>query len=1075
VNKRSFWIPLASFSILFLTVSLAAQQYDPSMYQELRWRMIGPFRGGRTVAISGIPGQQNVFYMAPNNGGVWKSTDFGRTWNPIFDDQPSQSIGALAVAPSNPNTIYVGSGEGLRRPDLSVGDGMYKSTDAGKTWQHLGLREAQQIASIIVDPKDPNRLFVAAQGHPYGPNSERGIFRSLDGGQTFQKIFYKDENVGGMDLVFDPRDSQVIFASMWSSRRPPWTTGGGYSGPGSGLYKSTDGGNTWQQLTKGLPGAAEGIGRIGPTVSPSDPERMYAWVNATKGSGIYRSDDAGESWQQVNNEERIYGRGDDFGCVRVDPKNKDVIYVANTSTYRSTDAGKNFTAIKGAPGGDDYHTIWINPENPDIIAIAVDQGATISVNGGQTWSSWYNQPTAQFYHVITDNEFPYWVYGGQQESGSVGTASRSDFGEITFRDWTTLGVEEYGYVAPDPLHPNLIYGGKVTVFDRNTGQTRDVAPVVLRTGQYRFNRTAPLIFSVADPHALYLGSNVLFKTSDGGNSWQIISPDLTREDPGVPATLGPFVESDPAKGKHRGVIYSVAPSPKDANLIWAGTDDGVIQVTHDGGKNWQNVTPPELTPWSKLAQMDASHFDTASAYAAVNRFRLDDLRPYIYRTHDGGATWQKIIIGLPDNEPVNTVREDPERKGLLFAGTERSVYVSWDDGDHWQSLKMNLPPTSIRDLVVHNDDIVVGTHGRSFWILDNITPLRQFALDAANDSAHLYAPQLTYRVRRNNNPDTPLPPEEPAGQNPPDGAMIDYCLRSGGALVTLEIKDSAGNVVRRFSSADKAEPVDAKKLNVPTYWVRPSRVLSAAAGMHRFIWNLHYPEPDVLEHEYPISAIYHDTPRYPLGAAVLPGKYSVILTVSGKKYTQPLTIRMDPRVKTSPEDLRRQFDLDQKIADALHKDYEALQQVRSLRAQLKSLLVARQADVKSANLVSVTKAAADLEAKAAAIEGEEGARYLSTPEGRTLVRLNGGLNTLVSGLDTADAAPTTQQSAMFVELDKALEEQLSKWTELKSKDVPEINQQLKKAGLPPIDLQKPIPGQEDAAQTTSQDRDRNEE
>ena len=539
MNQRFPWILLASFGILLLPLSLFPQQYDPSMYQELRWRMIGPFRGGRTVAISGVPGQQNVFYMAPNNGGVWKSTDFGRTWNPIFDDQPTQSIGALAVAPSNPNTIYVGSGEGLRRPDLSVGDGMYKSTDAGKTWQHLGLGDAQQIASIIVDPKDPNRLFVAAQGHPYGPNSERGVFRSLDGGQTFQKVFYKDENVGGMDLVFDPRNSQVIFASMWSSRRPVWTTGGGYNGPGSGLYKSTDGGDTWRQLTKGLPGAAEGIGRIGPTVSPSDPDRMYAWVNAADvngktGSGIYRSDDAGESWQQVNDEERIYGRGDDFGCVRVDPRNKDVIYVANTSTYRSTDAGKNFTAIKGAPGGDDYHTIWINPENPDIIAIAVDQGATISVNGGETWSSWYNQPTAQFYHVITDNEFPYWVYGGQQESGSVGTASRSDFGEITFRDWTTLGVEEYGYVAPDPLHPNLIYGGKVTVFDRNTGQTRDVSPVVLRTGQYRFNRTAPLIFSTADPKALYLGSNVLFKTTNGGNSWQIISPDLTREDPGFP-------------------------------------------------------------------------------------------------------------------------------------------------------------------------------------------------------------------------------------------------------------------------------------------------------------------------------------------------------------------------------------------------------------------------------------------------------------------------------------------------------------------------------------------------------------
>ncbi|MBZ5664849.1 MAG: glycoside hydrolase [Acidobacteriia bacterium] len=1053
--------------------------------------MIGPFRGGRSVAISGVPGQPNVFYMAPNNGGVWKTTDFGRTWTPIFDDQPTGSIGALAVAPSNPNTIYVGSGEGLRRPDLSVGDGIYKSTDAGRTWQHLGLRDAQQIASIIVDPKDPNRLFVAAQGHPYGPNPERGVFRSLDGGETFQKVLYKDENVGAMDLVFDPRNSQVIFVSMWASRRPPWTIGGGYNGTGSGLYKSTDGGNTWRQLTKGLPGEAEGIGRIGPAVSPSDPDRMYAWVNAEKpnaekpnarkASGIYRSDDAGESWQQVNDEDRVWGRGDDFGCVRVDPRNKDVIYVANTTTYKSTDAGKNFTAIKGAPGGDDYHTIWINPENPDIIAMAVDQGVTITVNAGQTWSSWYNQPTAQFYHVITDNQFPYWVYGGQQESGSVGTASRSDFGEITFRDWTTVGVEEYGYVAPDPLHPNLIYGGKVTVFDRNTGQTRDVSPVVLRTGQFRFNRTAPLIFSTVDPHVLYLGSNVLFKTSDGGNSWQIISPDLTREDPGVPATLGPFVEADPAKGKHRGVIYSIAPSPKDASLIWAGTDDGLIQVTRDGGKNWQNVTPKDLTPWSKLAQMDASHFDTPTAYAAVNRFRLDDLHPYIYRTHDGGNTWQKIVTGLPDNEPVNTVREDPERKGLLFAGTERSVYVSFDDGDHWQSLKMNLPPTSIRDLVVHGDDVVVGTHGRSFWILDNITALRQFGPETANAPAQLFAPQATYRVRRNNNTDTPLPPEEPAGQNPPDGAMVDYWLKAApSAPVTLEIVDGlSGKVVRHFSSADKPEPVNPKELNVPTYWIRPARTLSAAAGMHRFVWDLHYPEPDVLSHEYPISAIYHDTPRYPLGAAVLPGSYRVVLTVGGKSYTQPLTIRMDPRVKTLPEGLAQQFELDQKIATALHQDYEALQQARSLRAQLKTLS-GHGSDKKGPDkkFAAITRAASDLEVKAALLEGEEGGygtRYLSTPEGRSLARLNSGFSALVSALDTADAAPTTQQTATFVELEKALEEQLSAWTELKSKDIPELNKELKKAGQPPIDLQKPVPGAADAAQTTSQDRDRNEE
>jgi photosystem II stability/assembly factor-like uncharacterized protein len=1082
VNKRFLWTLLASLLVLIFCFALSAQQYDPAMYQELRWRMIGPFRGGRTVAISGVPGHPNIFYMAPNNGGVWKTTDFGRTWNPIFDDQPTGSIGALAVAPSNPDTIYVGSGEGLRRPDLSVGDGIYKSIDAGRTWRHLGLRDAQQISSIIVDPKDPNRLFVAAQGHPYGPNPERGIFRSLDGGQTFQKVLYKDENVGGMDLVFDPRNSQVIFASMWASRRPPWTTGLGLSGPGSGLFKSTDGGNNWRQLTKGLPGEAEGIGRIGPAVSPSDPDRMYAWVNAKKNSGIYHSDDAGESWQQVNDEERVWGRGDDFGCVRVDPINKDVIYVANTSTYRSSDAGKNFTAIKGAPGGDDYHTIWINPEIPDIIALGVDQGATISVNGGQTWSSWYNQPTAQFYHVITDNEFPYWVYGGQQESGSVGTSSRSDFGEITFRDWTTLGVEEYGYVAPDPLHPNLIYGGKATVFDRNTGQTRDVSPVVLRTGQYRFNRTAPLIFSPADPHVLYLGSNVLFATRDGGNSWQVISPDLTREDPGSPATLGPFVADDPAKGKHRGVIYSIAPSPKDANLIWAGTDDGLIQVTRDGGKNWQNVTPRELAPWSKLAQMDASHFDTPTAYAAVNRFRLNDLHPYIYRTHDGGSTWQKIVTGLPDNEPVNTVREDPERKGLLFAGTERSVYVSWDDGDHWQSLKMNLPPTSIRDLVIHHDDLVVGTHGRSFWILDNITPLRQFTSDVTNAAAHLFVPQLTYRVRRDNNPDTPLPPEEPAGQNPPDGATIDYWLKSAASgPVTLEIVDaSSRHVVRHFSSTDKPEPVNPKEFNVPMYWVRPARTLASSSGMHRFLWDLTYPAPDVLTRDYPISAIYHDTPLHPRGAAVLPGRYKLVLTVGGQSYTQMLTVKMDPRVKTSPEDLRRQFELDQKIADALHKDYEAVNQVRSVRSQIKWLQRGKYTNsaASSTALDAAAKIAAELEAKAATIEGEEGgfgARYLSTPEGRSLTRLNAGFNALVSALDTADAAPTTQQVAMFGELDNALEEQLSAWGQIKSKDIPALTEELKKTGSPPIDLQKPVPGAGDTAQTTLQDRDRDEE
>jgi hypothetical protein len=589
---------------------------------------------------------------------------------------------------------------------------------------------------------------------------------------------------------------------------------------------------------------------------------------------------------------------------------------------------------------------------------------------------------------------------------------------------------------------------------------------VLRTGQYRFNRTAPILFSPVDPHVLYLGSNVLFMTRDGGNSWQIISPDLTREDPGVPSNLGQFVDADAAKGKHRGVIYSIAPSPKNGNMIWAGTDDGLIHVTRDGGESWENVTPHELTSWSKIAQMDASHFDTATAYAAVNRFRLDDLHPYIYRTHDGGETWQKIVNGLPD-EPVNTVREDPERKGLLFAGTERSVYVSFDDGDHWQALKLNLPPTSIRDLVVHNDDVVVGTHGRSFWILDNITPLRQAGAQVASAPSHLFAPQMTYRIRRNNNTDTPLPPEEPAGQNPPDGAMIDYWLSSGASgSVVLEIRDDAGTLVRRFSSADKPERVNEKELNVPTYWVRPARTLSAAPGMHRFIWDLTYPAPDVLSRDYPISAVYRDTPLYPLGATVLPGQYKVVLTVAGgKSETQSLTIHMDPRVKTSADDLHRQFELDRKISDALHRDYQAILQVRSLRAQLKSVTEHKPSPEVAAKV-------ANLEAQAAVIEGVDGAQFLSTPEGRSLVRLNSGLGTLLSALDSADAAPTTQQSAMFADLEKALNTQLAAWEQIKAKDVAELNSQLSKAGLPVIDLQKSGAGSANTAQTSSQDRDK---
>jgi len=770
-----------------------AQTYDQKLFQEMQWRCIGPFRGGRTVAITVVPGQPNLFYMAAVNGGVWKTTDFGNTWSPIFDDAgTSGSVGAIAVAPSNPNVIYVGSGEGLQRPDLAVGDGIYKSTDAGKTWAHLGLRDAQQITAIVVDPKDAERVYVAAEGHPYGPNTERGVFRSNDGGQNWEKVLYKDENTGAAELVMDPGNAQVLYAALWAARVAPWEvrSGAAIDMAGSGLYRSVDGGTTWKPLTTGLPGAAEGVARIGLAIAPSDTKRIYASVEASKKAGVYRSDDAGETWRQVNDDRRIGGRGPGAMGIAVAPDNPDVLYVENTTTWKSTDGGKTFVGWKGAPGGDDYQRIWINRDNGQIIALSSDQGAAISVNGGATWSSWYNQPTAQFYHVTTDNRFPYWVYGAQQESGSAATMSRSDYGEITFREWRLLGVEEYGTIAIDPLNENYVYGARVTRTDLALGQVQDVAPEPVRRGEYRYDRTLPLTFSPTDPHKLYFAANVVFETIDGGKSWNVISPDLTRKSYDTPANLGAFAAGDPEKGKHRGVVYALAGSYLEKSTIWAGTDDGLIQLTRDGGTTWTDVTPPQLTPWSKVSILEASRSEAGTVYAAVNRFRLDDLKPHIYRTRDFGKTWKEIVAGIADNAAVNVVREDPVRKGLLFAGTETSVYLSLDDGDHWQPLQLNLPHTSMRDLTIHGDDLIVATHGRSFWILDDITPLRQLNERVAKANAYLFAPQEALRVRWNKNPDTPLPPEESAGKNPPDGAIIDYFLaKDATGPVALEILD----------------------------------------------------------------------------------------------------------------------------------------------------------------------------------------------------------------------------------------------------------------------------------------------
>ncbi len=1037
-------LAFAALVLVAFAAPVVADPLDPALYSQLKWRCIGPFRGGRTVGAAGVPGKPNTFYVGVNNGGVWKTTDAGRVWTPIFDDQPTGSVGVLAVAPSNPDVIYVGSGEGLQRPDLSTGDGVYLTRDGGKTWKNTGLRDGQQISSVVIDPKDENRAFVAVLGHPYGPNKERGVFRTTDGGKKWEKVLYKDEDTGAVALALDPADAKTVYAVLWQSRLGPWENGV-WQGPGSGLFKSSDGGTTWKPLTKGLPTAADGLGRIGLDVSRTDPKRLFAIVDAPTLGGLYRSDDAGESWQLINPDPRLWGRGSDFAEVKIDPKDKDVLYVANIGLYKSTDGGKTVTCFKGAPGGDDYHTVWVSPDDSNVLLVAADQGAVVTVNGGKTWSSWHNQPTAQFYHVITDDRFPYWVYGGQQESGSGAVASRGNDGQITPRDWHTVGTEEYGYVAPDPLNPDVIFGGKVQKYDRRTGQVQEVGPEAPRGQAYRFLRTAPLLFSTVDKKALYLGGNVLFKTTDGAHTWQVISPDLSRPAPDVPETIGVYRTPEMAKQPRRGVIYAVAPSYTKADTIWAGTDDGLIHLTRDGGKTWADVTPPGLTAWSKVAQLDAGRFADDTAYAAVNRIRLSDQKPHVYRTHDGGKTWTEVVRGLPADAPVNAVREDPVRKGLLFAATERAVHVSFNDGDDWQPLRLNMPATSVRDLVIHENDLVVGTHGRSFWILDDITPLRHLTAATAKEAVTLFPPAPAYRVRRSVATDTPLPPDEPLAPNPPDGAVIDFRLRADASgPVTLEILDPAGKLVRKYSSADKPPTIDPKSVEMDPRWIRPARVLPAKAGSHRFVWDLHYPPPDGAVQSVPISAIYGDTPTEPTGPFVLPGNYSVKLSVGGKSFEQPLEVKMDPRVTTPAAGLEEQFKLSMTCYDGMATARTTAAGVRAVRKQL--------ADVK-AKADKLAEAIDELDARLAAVEGaagrgrRRGARPTQEP---TLGQTAGEFGRLMTVLQGADATPTTHTAAGVTTAKTELDALLARWADLQKKEVADLNVKLKAAGLPEV-------------------------
>ncbi len=965
------WTPIA-LGLLLLGAAAppaAPAAVPPAAFAGLRWRSIGPLRGGRTVAATGAPNDPNLFYIGSVNGGVWKSQDAGRTWQPIFDAEPTGSIGALGVAWSDPRIIYAGTGEGLQRPDLAIGDGVFKSSDGGKTWRNVGLRHTQQIASLAIDPHDPNRVFVAALGHPYGPNAQRGIFRTTDGGTTWQRVLYLNPNVGGFDVVLDPSNANTVYATLWAARQAPWEITNSFEIAGSGLYKSTDGGTTWTHLTAGLPAR---FGRAEVAVAPTDPTIVYAFVDSERDNrdagALYRSRDGGAHFVRVNAAGNIGQRGDDLVSIAVAPNDPNTVYLTNTSTYRSTDGGTTFVAIKGAPGGDDYHNIWINPTHPNIMLLASDQGAVVSVDGGATWSSWYNQPTAEMYHVSADHRFPYWVCGGQQESGSACVESRGNWGEITERDWHPVGAQEYGYVVPDPLHPGIFYGGKVERFDARTGQTQEVSPEPIGAPGYHTVRTEPLAFDHFDKHTLYYGSNVVWATRDGGMHWTTISPDLTRAHEPIPGVIRAFESDDPQHGKPWGVVYALAPSYTHAGTIWAGTDDGLVWRTHDGGKVWSNVTPPNLGPWSKVAQIDASRFDDDTAFVAVNRFRLDDLHPYVYITHDAGHHWKLAVNGLP-MEPVNAVRQDPKVPNLLYAAQENGVDVSFDGGAHWQPLQLNLPHTSVRDAIVHENDLIVATHGRGFWILDDVEPLRELARGLP-DGTHLFAPELAYRVRRSTNTDTPLPPETPAGENPPNGAIVDYLLKAPARSVTLAIYDARGALVRRYASNDRPPP-PIPDLDKPTYWEAPFQPLRTSSGMHRFVWDLHEAPPASITRDLPISAVPHRTPQVPQGALVPPGRYSVVLTVDGTTQRQPLTIAMDPRVRISTAQLRRQYVVAHRIAVLMDRTYAAY------------------ARAKAAGRPSAARRAA---------------------------HLNGDLGALLGVVDGADAPPTRAALAAFARL-----------------------------------------------------------
>ena len=1030
------------FSLLILA-SAAAQSVPPELYGGLKWRLIGPFRGGRAVAVSGVPGNPATCYFGAVNGGVWQTTDAGMVWKPIFDNQHIASIGAIAVAPSHPQVIYVGTGESDIRSDLSSGDGVYRSTDGGQTWTNIGLPDSRQISRIVVDPRDSSLVYVAALGHAYGPNAERGVFRSTDAGATWAKVLDLGPDIGAADLAIAAGNPGILFATMWHARRPPWSTYAPLGGPGSGLYRSRDGGQTWTHLTgAGLP--AGEWNRSGVAVSP-DGKRVYAVIDA-KPAGLYRSDDGGDTWTQVNSDKRLTGRSWYFSNITVDPQNPDIVYIPNVALYRSEDGGKTISVVRGAPGGDDYHQIWIDPRDSSHLALATDQGTSISLNYGRTWSSWNNQPTAQLYHVITDDKFPYNVYGTQQDSGTIAVPSRTDHRQIAFGDAFTVGGSESGYIAPDPNDPNILYVastyGGVSRFDLRTSFSQDVSPWPFPTWnteisgrKYRAPWAPVLLFSPFDKKTLYLGTQFVMSTRDGGLHWENISPDLTgstRGEDEKARARKPTVEN--AKEAGYGVVYTIAPSSIDGQLIWAGSDTGLIHLTRDGGKTWKNVTPNGLSGWSKISLIEASHFDPAIAYASFDRHRLDDQKPYLYRTRDYGESWQLIADGIEGPAFARAVREDPKEKGLLYAGTELGVYVSFDDGDHWQPLQLNLPATSVHDLVIHGDDLVIGTHGRSFWILDDITPLRQ-AKDLQPSTAVLYSPANAVRVDNDWYPGTPLPPEEPAGENPPDGAMLNYYLKNPASQVQLQIFDGKGSLVRSFSS-DQKEPKHPA-LPIAERWFPKPESIEKTAGMHRVVWNLTWGSSGSDAGDGDAEGDFS-----PRGPRVIPGTYQVRLTVDGKSYSQTLNVSMDPRSAATLAELQHQFDLGRQIYAESIRTRQALAEVQSVQKQL--------SDVEQKVLQSKPELFAQVRQVSAELSGILKGGEATPNEIRGLEQANTGIAAALRVVKSSDRAVPAQAMSVFEQSDKAAKLAIDQWAKTKTGSLAQLNDQLKKEGLAPI-------------------------